>query len=93
MVRISTRPPTADQVAALDQLDAHRPGEQRVLEVGAVEDARGEHDDGRVVDARGRRGAQRGEQPLRVVARPAGSGASANASGSAAAIARRLVIT
>ena len=35
----------ADEVAALDQLDAHQPGEQRVLEVGGVVDARGQHDD------------------------------------------------
>ena len=54
------------EVAALDELDAHRAGQQRVLEVGTVVDPRGEHDDGRVGDA-GRRGsAQRGEKPLRV---------------------------
>ena len=56
----------AHQVAALDQLDAHRPGQQRVLEVGAVVDARRQHDDRRVGDAGRRRGAQRGQQPLRV---------------------------
>jgi hypothetical protein len=43
----------ADQVAALDQLDAHQPGEQGVLEVGAVVDARREHHDVRVVDPGG----------------------------------------
>jgi hypothetical protein len=36
----------AEQVAALDQLDAHLPGQQRVLEVGGVEDTGGQHDDG-----------------------------------------------
>ena len=30
----------AHEVAALDQLDAHLPGEERVLEVGGVVDAR-----------------------------------------------------
>ena len=54
------------QVAALDQLDAHRAGQQRVLEVGAVVDARRQHDDRRVGDAGRRRRAQRGQQPLRV---------------------------
>ena len=54
------------EVAALDQLDAHRAGQQRVLEVGAVVDAGRQHDDRRVGDAGRRRGAQRGEQPLRV---------------------------
>jgi len=39
----------------------HRPGEE------PVGDARGEHDDCRVVDARRRRDGQRGEQPLGVV--------------------------
>ncbi len=66
VVRIITRPAAALQVAALDQLDAHRAGEQRVLEVGAVVDARREHDDGRVGDTGRGGGAQRGEQPLRV---------------------------
>ena len=62
-----TRPRAAHQVAALDELDAHRAGQQRVLEVGRVVDARREHDDGRVADA-GRRGlAQRGEQRLGVL--------------------------
>ncbi len=41
----------AEQVAALDELDAHQAGEQRVLEVGGVVDAGREHDDGRVLDA------------------------------------------
>ena len=34
-----------DEVAALDELDAHLAGEERVLEVGGVEDAGREHDD------------------------------------------------
>ncbi len=54
------------EVAALDQLDAHRAGEQGVLEVGAVEDAGRQHDDGRVGDPGRCRGAQRREQLLRV---------------------------
>ena len=54
------------EVAALDQLDPHRAGEQRVLEVGAVEDARGQHDDVGVGDTGGCGGAQRGEQLLGV---------------------------
>ena len=56
-----------EQVAALDQLDAHPAGQQGVLEVGAVVDAgREEHDD-RLGDARRRGGDQRVEQPARVV--------------------------
>ena len=72
----------ADQVAPLDQLDAHLAGEQRVLEVGGVVDARGEHDDasGRRrlggADAAAPRAAGSGSR------RPAGCGASANSSGS-----------
>ena len=57
----------ADQVAALDELDAHHPGEEGVLEVGGVEDPGGEHDDGRVARAVGGGGTQRGEQHPRVV--------------------------
>ena len=45
----------AHEVAALDQLDAHLPGEERVLEVRRVVDAGREHDDARVVDARAAR--------------------------------------
>ncbi len=60
-------PAGAEQVAALDQLDAHRPGQQRVLEVRAVEDARRQHHDRRVVHARRGGGRERGEQPPRVV--------------------------
>ena len=40
--------PAALEVATLDELDAHRAGEQRVLEVGAVVDAGSQHDDVRV---------------------------------------------
>ena len=58
----------AEQVAALDQLDAHLPGQQRVLEVGRVVDAGGEHDDGRVGLVRRGRGAQGPQQVRRVVA-------------------------
>ena len=54
------------QVAALDQLDAHRAGEQGVLEVGAVEDTRRQHHDSRVGDPGRCRRAQRREQLLRV---------------------------
>ncbi len=49
----------AEQVPALDQLDAHLAGQQRVLEVRGVEDAGGEHDDRRIGLVRGGRGAQR----------------------------------
>ncbi len=57
----------AQQVAALDELDAHVAGEERVLEVGRVVHAgREQHD--RRHRRRGRRdGAQRGEQLLRVL--------------------------
>jgi hypothetical protein len=59
--------PDAEQVAALDQLNAHQPGQQRVLEIRRVGHAGGEHDDRRVGDrVRGGR-AQGGEQPGRVV--------------------------
>ena len=58
----------AEQVAALDQFHAHLPGQQRVLEVGRVVDARGEHDDGRVGLVGGRGVAQRPQQMRRVVA-------------------------
>ena len=37
-----------EQVAAFDQLDAHLPREERVLEVGGVEDARREQHDRRL---------------------------------------------
>ena len=48
----------ADEVAALDELDAHLPGEERVLEVRRVVHARREQDDRRVVDATRRGGAR-----------------------------------
>lgn len=57
---------TALQVASLDELDAHRARQQGVLEVGAVVDARRQHDDRRVGDAGRGRGPQRGEESLRV---------------------------
>ena len=58
----------AVEVASLDELDAHQAREQGVLEVRRVVDARGEHDDRRIVDAVGGGRAQRLQQPLRVVA-------------------------
>ena len=54
------------EVPALDQLHAHRAGEQGVLEVGAVVDARRQHDHGRVGDTGRGRGAQGGQQALGV---------------------------
>ena len=57
----------AGQVAPLDQLDPHQPGEQRVLEVGRVVDAGGEHDDDRFPYAWRRGRPQRGQQPRRVL--------------------------
>ena len=53
----------AEQVAALDELHAHQPGEHGVLEVGGVVHAGGEHDDERVEHAVRRGRAERGEQP------------------------------
>ncbi len=61
----------AEQVAALDQLDAHQAGEQRVLEVGRVVDAGGEHDDRRVFDAVRCRCAQRARAAAAGSRRPA----------------------
>ncbi len=57
-----------EQVAPLDQLDAHEASEQGVLEVGGVVDAGGEHHDGRVFDAVGCARAQGLQQFVRVVA-------------------------
>ena len=60
-----------DQVAALDQLDAHLGREEDVLEVGGVVDARGEHHDGGVVAGRRRADSlQRLEQRPAVVVDP-----------------------
>ncbi len=56
-----------DEVAGLDQLDAHLAGQERVLEVGAVRRPRRPDDDGRVAPRRGRDLAQRAQQELRVV--------------------------
>ena len=57
----------ADEVAALDELDAHHPREEGVLEVRGVEDPGGEHDDGGVARAVGGGGTQRAEQHPGVV--------------------------
>ena len=65
----------ADEVAALDQLDAHHPGEQGVLEVGAVVDAGGEHDDGRVAGPVGGRRPQGGRAGCAGSRAPGGSAA------------------
>ncbi len=54
------------QVAALDELDAHGAGQQRVLVVRGVVDAGREQHDGRVVDAVGRDAGQGLAQSLRV---------------------------
>lgn len=59
---------TAEQIAALDQFHAHLASQQRVLEVGGVVDARGEHDDGRVGDVAGGGVAQGPQQMGGVVA-------------------------
>ena len=57
-----------DEVATLDELDAHLPREERVLEVGGVVDARREDHRGRsVASGRRRDGAQRAEQHRSVV--------------------------
>jgi hypothetical protein len=56
-----------DQVGRLDQLDAHLTREEGVLEVGAVERARGPQHDGRIGVGGGRDRAQRVEQQRRVV--------------------------
>ena len=57
----------AEQVAALDDLDAHQPGEKRVLKVGGVVHA-GSEDDDEGVDHAVRGGvSQRIQQPRRVL--------------------------
>ena len=57
-----------EQVLALDELDAHLLGEERVLEVGRVVDARRQHHDGRLARApAGATLSQRLEQQVRVV--------------------------
>ena len=56
------------QVGALDQVDAHFVGEERVLVIGAVVDARGQQHHGRLAGAIGRRDrAQRRQQFIGVV--------------------------
>ena len=57
----------AGQVASLDQFHAHQPGQQGVLKIGGVVHAGGEQDHDRVGRLRRRRGAQRGQQPGRVL--------------------------
>ncbi len=57
----------AVEVATLDELDAHVPGQEGVLVVGGVVHAGSEHDDGRVPDVRRGRGPQRVEEPLGVL--------------------------
>ena len=57
----------AQQVAALDELDAHVAGEERVLEVGRVVHAGRQQHDGRRRRGGRRDVAQRGEQLLRVL--------------------------
>ena len=59
--------PADDEVAALDELDAHHPCEEGVLEVGAVVDAGGEDDDGRLRGPLRRRRPQGLEEPPGVV--------------------------
>jgi hypothetical protein len=53
----------AEQVTALDELHAHQPGQQGVLEVRRVVHAGGEHHDEGVDDAVRRGGPQGAEQP------------------------------
>ena len=83
----------AEQVAALDELDAHQAGEQGVLEVGGVVDAGGEHDDRRVLDAvraptrAARRAAGAGSR------RPAAPACDTNSSGRVCAMTRRFEMT
>ncbi len=57
----------ADQVAALDQLDAHQPGQQGVFEVGRVGHARGEDGHHRIGHAVGSAGLESSQQALRVL--------------------------
>ena len=57
-----------EEVAALDELDAHLLGQEGVLEVGRVVDAGRQHDDGRPA-ARRRRRPRRGERPTRLSSR------------------------
>ena len=65
IVRRYTQSSSADgEVGALDEVRADALGEERVLEVGAVVDARGEHGDGRVGDAVG---GDRREHPVELV--------------------------
>jgi len=57
-----------EEVAALDELDAHEAREERVLEVRGVVDPGRQDDDRRVVDAAGSRGTERAEELRGVVA-------------------------
>ena len=56
-----------DEIGALHELDAHLPGEEAMLEVGRVVDARREHDDRRVAGGRRRDVLQHREELLGVV--------------------------
>ncbi len=56
-----------DEIGAFDELHAHLPREERVLEVGRVEHARREHDDAGVARGRRRDMAQGGEKRGSVV--------------------------
>ena len=82
----------AQQVAALDELDAHEAREQRVLEVRRVVDTRRQHDDVRVLDPGRGRCAQRGEELVRVVADRTHR-IETKSSGSVCAITRRFEMT
>ena len=56
------------EVAPLDELDPHLLREERVLEVGGVVDARGQHRDARAAGAPGGHPFEGAEQPARIVA-------------------------
>ncbi len=59
--------PVHDEIAPLDQLRSHQPGQQRMLVEGGAVDAGGKHDHGGLVDPGGSRRLQRREQPRRVL--------------------------
>ncbi len=56
----------AEQVASLDEFGTHEPGQQGVLEVGRIVDARRKDDDHRIVGGLRGGGAERGQQARRV---------------------------
>ena len=79
------------EVLALDQLDAHLVGEERVLEVGAVVDAGRQHDDGRLaVEARRAPRFPASGAGCRGSPRPARTRLRANSSGNMCIIASRF---